>query len=94
MFLMEHGRHRVWTLRESGLSWDEIAAELGIGSDRTRAWYLKWSPQLEDRYLATWGQRTVRASIGADDLRVLSSDLDPNEEPLQPPDAFEPGQRI
>lgn len=90
MFVMEHGRHRVWNLRQSGLSWDEIAAQLGIGSDRTRAWYLKWSPQLEARYLHAWGNRTVRASVGADEVRDLSSKLDPQEEPI-PPEESESG---
>jgi hypothetical protein len=91
LFLLEHGRHRVWTLRQSGLSWDEIAAQLGISSDRTRSWYLKWSPQLEDRYQQRWHRRTVRVSIGADDLRVLSSDADSDEALLVPPTASEPG---
>lgn len=63
----------MWTLRNSGVSWEDISEQLGISEDRARSWYLRWSHQLEQDYRDNWGHHTVRVAMEEDQIHVLTA---------------------
>ena len=67
-----YGRHQVWVLRHSGVTWEEIEAQLGISSENARDLFLQWSADLDARFREQWSGSSVRATIGMDELRILT----------------------